>query len=217
VSAYRIRSVLLLTLAGLSSGLLTITLEYLLGFSDPYLVYPGLSFGLLISAYFILNEGVRWAWRIIGFIAASVGAFQLSVISGLVFGADTVGGCIGAALVFNAAVFTFRSREFNWTSVARCLLGSLAGGLLAKIGWDAGPAMGVAVLRALENFRGPSLEPFHEAVLHNLPQFLSLYLVWHTGAAFVLGLLLSRDSADSAGDVWPFSDSEASAISSRQR
>jgi hypothetical protein len=180
-------SIPFLAIAGLTSAAFTLG-EFVRGDLGQYSV--GFVFGVALTVYFVLREGLRNPARILAFLAACTAAYIASVSSGfwlaftfpgegdsgsarmnipmpVLFGA----GYVGAFIVLAAGLFLFGPRRISWDSIGRVLLWSLGGGVLGVLG---GGADGLQ-----------TWGPYHE--------FLLLYLVWQPGAAALLGWLLNRE------------------------
>ncbi len=199
---------LLLPLAGLFSGLLTLWgLPYTgtLG-NDPL---NGLAFGLVIGACLWATR--RWSlWKAVIFLIFSTAAYFLAVKAALYLpelglvawirftgkptsGLDFyhpyrffAGGFVGAFVLFIAIGFLLLRRKGFWRATATCLLWSVAGGLLAVLGRALGPSLGAflfSIFQRMGHIRaGDKAVPF--------PLFYSTYVVWQTGMAFLMALVL---------------------------
>jgi hypothetical protein len=184
------KSILLITLAGVVSAVLTIVVGSLYYYDAPEsdsvaYVYKGLLFGVCIAAYFMIFERLRSMWRIAAFIVACAAAdlaslyavigmrtltsadLQLDVGSPALFAA----GFAGAFIILAAGLFLFGRRGIHWRSLATTFLGAAGGGLLGILGWKIGWL----------------LSP---AVLVSSVQESTLFVLWQTGVALMLGLLL---------------------------
>ena len=79
------------------------------------------------------------------------------------------------------------------------LISALAGGVLALIGWCAGPFVGAPAGGLVgHSYLTPDFGP-------NVDNATSLFIVWQTGMALVLGLLLRRNNAVSSSESGGFS------------
>ena len=154
----------------------------------------GLVFGGVIAGHFRVFRGVRSAFRLIGFVVACAIAHLASVFatfwspfrpqflnfSGTRSGAvDSspffTGGFLGAAIVC-AAIFLFIAPSKNLAGfLLRTFCMSLACGLLGVFAWSVGEQLGGV--------------PWLPRSGDNMA-FLLLYVIWQSGAAALLGLLL---------------------------
>jgi hypothetical protein len=110
----------------------------------------------------------------------SLGSFPIFAVA--------LGGTIGAFIVFLAVLLFFANENRMSRSFLHALTWCLVGGLLAVVGWEAGPSLG----RMMFNAVGPVLEhsPSTDA---DATYNYSLFLVWQTGMGLAIGLLVSRE------------------------
>ncbi len=157
---------------------------------------PGLVFGLAIAGYFVWREDERAFGKLFLFVSTCFAAFASSVIviwqlNGVYpfqRGLATMGSAdfdipvpliftsayLGAFLVFAGALLLFFPQINQWKSLGIALLCALAGGTLGIIGWK----LGDFAAKALK-FGGLELT--------------LLYVVWQTGVAILLGVLVARE------------------------
>jgi len=205
-----------LPLAGFLSGLLTISLP----FPDRVSSYCiGALFGVVIAACLWLSRGRRSIWKAIAFVIASIVAYQVAVdttvatpsslrIFGFHLAAEQgrtaahmffTGGLVGAFVVFAAALFLFFPAEKSWRVLAKALAWSTLGGVLGVAGWSLGSSVGKAFWFALHALhRTAPGEDLQAAIDHETPAFYSLFILWQTGAALILGILLRQAESLSA-------------------
>ena len=203
---WRRHSLPLLALAGLCSALVTMGLASSSTYLTQYFLAPGLSFGLLIPLYFRLYARVGSAWRFLAFLSASIAAFQASMCTAFVMRLllpanlnDPVtvpslfaGGVVGGFIVLMAASILFgRSHS---PVMLRVLGASLAAGVLGVAGWSAGRVLGLPPTPVKDFWR------------LNGPGFFSLYTVWQTGTALLLGWLVIFQQAASGPSPPPFTE-----------
>jgi hypothetical protein len=185
----------LLPIEGLASGFLScfqrLPLD-VLGISG--FALPGIIFGIALSAHMATFRGTRSVPRLIGFVATCALASFVSVFatvwtplhphfldfSGGASGEiDTsrffTGGLVGAAIVCAGAFFFVSPKQDLTKFLLKALSISLACGLLGVLGWSVGERLQAA--RSPPQFGG------------NL-DFNALYVIWQTGAASLLALLL---------------------------
>jgi hypothetical protein len=210
---YRI-AITALTLAGLISGLslAVISNDFMVDFQSN--VFVGTCFGLALSAGLIF-WGLRSVWKIVALVVASIAAWKISswltMMALLVwpfghtdshwFGSPNadlpptpssvfcIGGFTGTFLLFMAVFFLLFPQEKLWRIIAKALAWSLGGAVLAVIGWALGPGLGMPFWSALHPHVGFDSITFGEA-----PNYISLFLVWQPGMAFLLGIALHRES-----------------------
>lgn len=184
-----------LALLGSTSGILTMTGPYLTG-DGGYLATGGL-FGLALATYFFLSNGNRSLLKGILFVIFSVVAYCLAtwgaMASSLLFRSGTteappsamfVGGAIGAFLLLVLVQFLLQPVAPGKFIVKKAAIWSLAGGALGVLGWELGPSLGRFLWSLLPLRAWPGPDSFQQ---------FSLYFVWQTGMALVVGFI---DSAD---------------------
>jgi hypothetical protein len=189
----RVDNRLILPFEGLLSGLLSCM------FGARGMVFSGLIFGVVIATHVRLAREVQSVFRLIGLIATCAVAFPLSMAATKAIGFRSQflnfsgtspwaidssvlfsGGVVGAAIVCTG-ILLFLGPQKNLTKfLLKALCISVTCGFLGVFGWSMGERLqGVSWL--------PRLPPGD-----NLGFGLySLYIVWQTGAASLLGLLLS--------------------------
>lgn len=203
-----------LPLAGLISGALTICVMLApLGprFPPQSPGFTGCIFGAVVGGFLAKAKVLRfegWAWLVVVATAAhfiayfSASWFQLlfppenivlpevPVLSSLI-----VGGLVGGFVLLGAIGAFFRIRKERdldtVTVIFMALLGAVCGGGLAAIGYALGPSLGSRLGRILtSHFTGWAYSP--EADFGDANVAYSLYLVWQTGMAFVVALMLRK-------------------------
>jgi hypothetical protein len=203
-STSSLKSILLLTLAGLISGFLSGAAGNMPSNapgSDAFsLVYKGLLFGFCVSGYFAIFEKVRAIWRIAGFIVACAAADMASFYAGRSLNSvnalpsDPMGlelpismflaaGFAGAFIILAAGLLLFGPRGMNWKAFVSALLGAVAGGLLGILGWKIG---------ALLSSASPLVSSLQES---------TLFVLWQAGVALILGLILTYERSRAAAQV----------------
>lgn len=210
-----------LAVAGLASGVLSAISGEL--FSNipklqewRLLIYvQGAIFGVIVSAYFAIFLRVRsWA-RLLLLIAASEAAYFLAIVLGvytvvsfrpLGWSMDSatyvgmfLGGLVGAFVLLTAAQLLLPTSRKWKVVLTRTILWSLAGGLLGVVGYALGGSLGKLLWLALHavrlTFTDVSLD---DAVRSETTNFFSLFVVWQTCMAPLLGWLVSKKSATQA-------------------
>ena len=171
-------------LAGLASGWMTARDQWrMLGLAN---ALGSLTFGLFMSACFWIFFRLRSIWKTAVFILASVTAPFLSVWSGVLLVGPLgdiprylpemcVGGYVGAFVILSAASLLLAPDVRLLRSLAKSSCWAIAGGVLAGIGTTSGRAFH-AIQMLLNPYRSDSE--------------IALLLVWQTGMALVLGLML---------------------------
>jgi hypothetical protein len=196
-----------LPLEGLFSGLLTCVLPVVLNVLgiNP-IPFTGAIFGAVISAHFWRFRGMRSGWRVLGFVAISAAAYPIAVnatistpahLASLNFsgnGAGDIdssqfltGGILGAAILFTGFFF-FLAPATHWPRfLAKAFCFTVFGGFLGVFGWALGGFLSIS-WRGVQN-QGKDWN------------FYSLYLVWQSGIALLLGLLLPAQEVPDARSV----------------
>lgn len=172
-------------------------------------------FGLAISLSFWLHKSLNSIWRLLGIMVASALAdFTAGLVGYYVFlspvypahlslgfdrfgaigdyaGSLIAGGFVGGAILFLALWFLLAVPQ-NWP---RFFLGfliySLAGSSLAVLGWALAPSLG-AILWHILNFFHLDKSTAETAQGSSYAAFYSLYVVWQSGMAILLGVLLPQ-------------------------
>ena len=107
-----------------------------------------------------------------------------------------VGGFVGAFIVVVAALFLFGRGDITWESIRKVLFCAGAGGALGMVGWACGPFLGGVLWLGLKGLHlVSSSQTYQVAVVQNTLEYLSLRVVWQTGVALLLGLMLSTEGA----------------------
>lgn len=187
-----------LPVEGLVSGLVTCLLLHL-----PYAFeFLGLAFGTVLAAHVWIFRGIRSPFRLIGFIATCGVAYLLSIsVPGRFLGMSRWGtlesrvifpaGVLGAAIVCAGVFFLLQPPKKIAKSLLLALCIAAACGLLGAIGWSVG-----------ERLQGMASQPSHmPSQPPNNLTFCSLFIIWQTGAASLLGLLLSKEEALGASPI----------------
>jgi hypothetical protein len=185
------RFILLMSLCGLASGVVTANIAF------GYLT--GGTFGVALASSLFLSGIVTKIWKLISLVAITTAAFCISWLFAVfvemslpwkhlsmgtapssspvsLFAGGVTGGFIilsGSLLVTNFQIMTLRtirSKAFLW---------SIFSGVLAPIAWALGPSLGTLVV--------PYRQPYAIAEFSNQ---CALYVVWQTGVAFALGMIL---------------------------
>lgn len=198
------RIVLVLSLAGLASALITILFLWV----SIYLIFFGIVFGLVISACLgklgLFSE--RQSGWFIGTAAVAHGisfylVVRLSLIAPPMSNPDDgsplaflVGGVLGGFLVVGALplILNMRTGRSGVLSgaLAWAIGGAALGGGLAVIGIVLGPSLGAGIVDSLQVLH---LLPFHGNTRALPPKdWYSLYLVWQTGVGLMLGIVANR-------------------------
>jgi hypothetical protein len=204
-----------LTLAGLVSGLITCGLVWPAGRLGGYIL--GGVFGATMTVSLVLCGMLRAAWKALWLplVAAAADYISIMVAGCVELGlawmllpmdrpaphespvALFAGGLIGAFLVLGG-ILTLSHPEVGMRALAaRALWWSVPGGALGVVGWALGPSLGMAIWSGVHavGLTAPT-ETFENALSGTSRQY-SLFVVWQTGMAFVIGLMLRRYKAQS--------------------
>lgn len=100
-------------------------------------------------------------------------------------------GFVGAFLVLAAGLFAISSRnQSSKRLLLKALIGALVGGVLGVVGYVLGPSLGLVLWKLMRAPGGPmSSAASQNALARGDTDFYSLYVVWQTGVALLLGLL----------------------------
>ena len=208
----------LLSLTGLIAGLLTACLVYPVGRLSIihtrmawYLL--GAPFGAAVAVSLAscrVFRGLQGFWKAILLLALSIAAYFLSYWvaalaelsihrQGFVRGqtissfALFAGGFVGGLLVLGGAFLLAypRSGFGTGTTTLKVLLASVLCGILGIVGWTLGPYLGIHVWSMMHTLGlTPSTETFQNALHGDISRQYSLFVVWQTCTAFLLGLIL---------------------------
>lgn len=212
IPAQKSDSILLLALTGFSSGILTSVLPSLLNFAGRASSFLGeTAFGAALAWYYWRFRGVRDGWRLFNFAFVSFVAYQAAaVVSTFIPGPLDIlrlsspdsgqisserffwGGCVGATFLFAAGVIFLSSRSRSKHPALIGLGLSIAGGVLAVVGWALGSSLGMVLWRA---FGAVHLGPrfFGDSSGSVDANFYSLHVVWQAGMAVLLALALPTE------------------------
>jgi hypothetical protein len=171
-------------------------------------------FGLVVSVYVQAYKNLRSVGRVLGFIGASIVADIAAFVAGWdsyaaflnrqfkVIGVDApqaaslvAGGFVGAAILFIAFRFLL-SVNRGWPRFfLGLLICSVTGSSLAILGWGLAPSLGAVLWRTL-NLIHLDASTAKIAQESNYAAFYSLYVVWQSGMAVLLGVLLPRQTEE---------------------
>ena len=191
------RSALLLAGAGLSASLLSWALSAAIATAaadtDPFLGFlpTGVAFGVVLSLYFAFYEGRNKIANIFAFtfvcaLSYPAAVFLTGFLELKVLPADAslvsphphlpmllafIGGCVGSSLILTAGLSFFGSHGLRTESGLALSITTLAGGMLGVVG-----AATDNIINGSEGSR-----------------MTALFLIWQTGVALTLGLLLTWD------------------------
>lgn len=198
------RIIPVLVVAGLVSAVITILFLW----HSIFLIFSGFVFGLIIAAC-LGKLGVftqrQSGWFIAVAAAAHFFSFYLvlflqdSLLPMSNRGTDSplaflAGGALGGLLVVGALPLVLDKRTSKRDTLIDALpwaaAGAALGGGLAVIGILFGPTLGAG---AVELLRVLHLLPFHgNARMRPPDDWYSLYLIWQTGIALMLGIIVRR-------------------------
>jgi hypothetical protein len=200
-----IRFVALLSLAGLTSGVLTVALPGVqgMGFGE---LDASINFGAIIAFCFARTGVTRSSWRLLCFFALAPCALIISIFSAEIIemgeGGTTdiihpltlfVGGMLGGFLILGGAHVLSQSKMGFRAITWKALRWSILTGAMAPIAWVLGPSLGIAlsvVFRAL----GFAYDSRTFSALYSGPpsQLFALFVVWQTAMGFALGMSLRK-------------------------
>jgi len=211
--------VVLTAFAGLVSGLITVGLVYPIGqlsirHHQLAMYLLGAPFGAVLAAYlasYKLLRGLGGSWRAIFLVTVSMGTYFVSfILAALVefavhagrFHTQTgsispislfPGGFVGGFVILGTVTLLVYPTT-NFASLRqRIFFAAILSGALGVIGWALGPYFGIHLWSALHALGcTPPDETFQNALLGDRSRWLSLFVVWQTGTAFLLGFILRR-------------------------
>ena len=204
--------VVLLSSAGLFSGVVTSALRYPSGLLGGYVL--GGVFGAFMGIALALSGMLQGIWKAVLLPIPTAFAYYLSIMvagvveiyfpwkiwsTGELTPPDPValfaGGFVGGFLVLGVVSLLIHSilvhpRVGIETVVVKALAWSLVGGILGVIGWALGPSLGMTIWSGIHGLglTAPT-ETFQNALGEPSNQF-SLFVIWQTGMAFVLAIML---------------------------
>src|SRR5262245_19310 len=213
------RLIALLSLSGLISGLVTAGLDYPVSRSyveHPsfgWLILGG-PFGAAVAVSLVackVLRGFSAFWKAISLVALSSGTFLVSLwlafIVELTYGKPLnanqypsnsplsmfAGGFVGGLLVLGGTFLLVypRSGFRTGATTLKVLFASVLCGILGIVGWNLGPYLGIHVWSMMHSLGlRPATETFQNALYGDVGRNYSLFLVWQTCTAFLLGLTL---------------------------
>src|SRR6266446_6152461 len=210
--------VLLMTLAGLASGVLTAAL------SDGHLSTDlGIPFGAIVAFSLAMTGILPRLWKAVCLFALIAAAFVVSVILAenaelairqlLTVVREThypssffAGGMAGGFIVMCGALLLAQPNRRFSALLRQAFLWSLFVGALAPIAWTLGPSVGMCVWSGLHAVGlTTTTNTFQNALYgetaYGAPNRLyALFVVWQTGMAFALGMTLRGSRAISPSE-----------------
>jgi hypothetical protein len=200
----------ILAILGITSSIVSMTLPG----SVATFPFIGGIFGVALAVYLALYGGARspfkWALLIAGSSVAYPSAFFGSVLlmrlplptfgvseeqttRTLVFG----GGIIGGFLLLLAVFFALLpARAIVGAVFGKAAIGSLFSGFLGLFAWSLGPSVGKALWAGLPISALPRPDSFN---------FCSLYLIWQTVMALLIGFIAGREIPAASNQSLPIS------------
>jgi hypothetical protein len=189
-----LKRTLLLTVAGVASGLFIVVV--------PLTLYvAGALFGAAI-AISVQKLGVFNQRQAGWFVAVSTLAYYASLGLVLKLGvfnsnADShspvplmVGGGVGALLVVGGALFLLRPKIGGPVVLVLASCGAACGALLSAAGSALGSSLGLDLSKLLYNLPSHLVPSSDLQDRYSLQNLYALFIVWQTGMGFVLGLML---------------------------
>ena|SRR5437016_10721604 len=208
--------------AGLIAGIATcISIRWLaLVVGDNLFYFLGAVFGIFLSLYLWLFHQQRSVIRVLIFTAVSAAAYYAAFCAGVsaisgelsihipLLGIDPqevpimiVGGLAGAFIVFLAFYFLFARIESRTRILAKLGIAVLSSAVLGVVGWALWSSVGSAVWTLLLILRlGSPREAVLQAAPKDTAQSYSLYVVWQSGFALLLGLLCPLRARPNSSD-----------------
>lgn len=206
---------LLLPPAGVLSGFITAALVYPAGrFGGDVL---GAVFGAFLAVALTIAGELRGIWKIPVLLVVAAGAYFSSImVAGVVnLGLQSenstmmgqpptvssialfAGGFVGGFIVLGVFSIVVHP-ELDIRAVAkRAIAWSLVGGVLGIIGWALGPSLGVAVWSTAHNLGLTAPTESLQNALGEPSHRDSLFVIWQTGMAIVLAIVLWSNGAKS--------------------
>jgi hypothetical protein len=199
--------------AGLPSGLLTATLLYPAAKMGPYVL--GGVFGAMMGLALAIGKMLPGVWKAALLPVPMAAAYFISVhAAGLAelglglgnFSTDQsaivspvalfAGGVVGGFIVLGFVSILVHSILVHptvgiRTLAVKSLAWSLMGGTLGVIGWRLGPSLGMAIWSGVHSLglTAPD-ETFQNALYGETSHQFSLFVVWQTGMALVMAIML---------------------------
>jgi nitrate reductase gamma subunit len=103
------------------------------------------------------------------------------------------GGSVGSFLVLGGVLLLVHRDGRPRALALKVLVSSAICGFLSVIGWALGPSLGMYLWSALHALgRTPPDEAFQNALHSDVSHQLSLFVIWQTGTASLLGFILRR-------------------------
>lgn len=203
-------------IVGFVSGLLSawlISLGYLLG----------VVFGSVIAAYLAASGFLRNTWKVILTVCASAVAYALALLTtalseilyrllsrpqtshtetAVSLIALFIGGIAGACLLLGIVMQVLHPEVKGKRLTVKVLPYSLVGGVLGIIGWALGPSLsaGLRFFLHTSGFVTPTGR-LQGALYQETSNWYSLLIVWQTGIAFTLGIILHKLEAKPLEEV----------------
>lgn len=178
-------SLTLLTGAGFASSVLCVFLSN----NDYHFLLPGALFGTTVALYFALAEDFRTPLRLLAFLCACSASYPLSMFSAFGYAIVIhqltgtpalindlgvplidifIGGCVGACVVLFSGILLFGPSAMSRWVIGAIVLCTVGGGVLGILGGE------------IDRQLSPA---------NNNTQ-AGVFVVWQTGVALMLGLLL---------------------------
>jgi hypothetical protein len=204
--------VLLMSFAGLASGVITVALcdgpYYQALYRTDGLINLGIPFGAAMASCLVITGVTRAIWRLLCLLALVPCVLIISVSSAemvdfLFAGRERyhptslfVGGTIGGLIILVGALILFQPKIGFRAIALHTLTWAVLPGVLSPIAWVLGPSLCMWVWSALHRL---GLTSPTEAFLHVLNgetvygppnRLFALFVVWQTGMGLVLGMTL---------------------------
>jgi hypothetical protein len=215
--------VAVLSSAGFLSGLITAAVVFPSG-KDGVFIWGGV-FGVSMAIALAVCGVLPGLWKAFLFPVAAAVAFFLSwFAAGLVdyglsaehFSMSTTtfyligmfaGGIVGGFTVLGMISILVHPKLGIRTLAVKAVTGSLVGGILGVIGWLLGPSLGMAIWSGVHGLGLTAPTETFQSALTETCHLYSLFVVWQTGMALVLAIMLgpynarTRDVSSNGVDV----------------
>lgn len=214
---------LVLTVAGLISGLLTCAISYANSSGVFHFQwYSGVLFAVAISGCLATFGLLSDAYKFARLLALTSLAYPFSFLASFVFEATIgallsilmqhaghpsilaifVGGLAGGFLILVEVLYQLGPGIRKSDLVRGALTWSLLGGLTGVLGWELGSTLGNGLWSIGRTTNLIASSENYPRTIEDSSHMLSLFVVWQTGMGFVMGLVLRRYKA-TAPDALP--------------
>lgn len=219
-----VKAIFLLPIAGLLSALLSMCFVGLIGRPGVDLLVAGVIYGAALAGCLAILRVLRSPWKAVQLTLVTTAALfvgwlitvAVELALAPVLPRDQVwsmshgevgslialfaGGLVGGLLVPGDALLLAR-RELGLKAILlSAVLLSILGGALASLGWMLGPSLGAALWKLFDalHLAGPAYVPrFDLYEFGEAQRAYSLFVVWQTGMAAAIAILLFHHNPQS--------------------